>query len=76
MIQSLPSVRTKSWKSIRVRTLVPVWPVQESTLFNGSHVGTGFTPVEVVISERKQVAFCGCKHTGTAPFCDGTHVKL
>lgn len=76
MIQSLPSVRTKSWKSIRVRTIGAGVAGPRITLFNGSHEGTGFTPVEVVISERKQVAFCGCKHTGTAPFCDGTHVKL
>jgi CDGSH iron-sulfur domain-containing protein 3 len=22
------------------------------------------------------VYFCGCKHTGTPPLCDGTHRKL
>ncbi len=43
---------------------------------DGSHKVTEFTPVEVVITEKKKVAFCGCKHTGTQPFCDGTHKTL
>jgi CDGSH iron-sulfur domain-containing protein 3 len=43
---------------------------------DGSHKGTGFSPVEVQITESKRVAFCGCKHTGTQPFCDGTHSRL
>lgn len=43
---------------------------------DGSHAGTGFTPVRMVISERSEVFLCGCKHTDTPPFCDGSHRKL
>ena len=43
---------------------------------DGSHEGTGFTPVEFSIEEKKKVALCQCKHTGNGPFCDGAHAKL
>ncbi len=43
---------------------------------DGSHTGTEFSPVEVDITEKKQVAFCGCKRTSNPPFCDGTHSGL
>lgn len=43
---------------------------------DGSHKGTGFTPLKFEIAERKSVALCGCKHTSTPPFCDGTHNTL
>ncbi|MDD4881672.1 MAG: CDGSH iron-sulfur domain-containing protein [Gallionellaceae bacterium] len=40
---------------------------------DGSHEGTGFTPVQMVIAEKSQVYLCGCKYTATPPFCDGSH---
>ena len=43
---------------------------------DGSHEGTEFTPMEVVLEEKKKVAFCQCKRTGNAPYCDGTHKSL
>jgi CDGSH iron-sulfur domain-containing protein 3 len=43
---------------------------------DGSHKGTGITPVEFTLTESKQVALCQCKHTKTPPFCDGTHKEL
>lgn len=43
---------------------------------NGAHKETGFTPIQVEITEKQRVALCDCKRTGKAPFCDGTHVKL
>ncbi|MBX3044936.1 MAG: CDGSH iron-sulfur domain-containing protein [Candidatus Kapabacteria bacterium] len=43
---------------------------------DGSHKGTGFSPTELVISEKKLYALCGCKHAPKAPFCDGTHRNL
>jgi CDGSH-type Zn-finger protein len=42
----------------------------------GAHKGTGFSPMKVEITEKRQVALCDCKRTGNAPFCDGSHVKL
>jgi CDGSH-type Zn-finger protein len=43
---------------------------------DGSHQGTGFSPVEVKIDKPGKVWLCGCKRTATPPFCDGTHNKL
>ncbi|MEY4673646.1 MAG: Iron-binding zinc finger type, partial [Planctomycetota bacterium] len=27
-------------------------------------------------TEKKTVAWCGCKHSARKPFCDGAHNKL
>jgi CDGSH iron-sulfur domain-containing protein 3 len=43
---------------------------------DGSHKGTEFTPLKVVIEEKKKIAWCGCKHSKNLPFCDGTHLSL
>ncbi|MGA8042240.1 MAG: CDGSH iron-sulfur domain-containing protein [Terracidiphilus sp.] len=43
---------------------------------DGSHKGTGMTPVKFEAAESKTVYLCGCKHTGNRPFCDGQHSKL
>jgi len=43
---------------------------------DGTHKGTGFSPVIVDIEEEKKVAWCGCKQSSNPPFCDGTHAKL
>lgn len=43
---------------------------------DGSHKGTGMTPVKFEATESKTVYLCGCKHTGNRPYCDGTHSKL
>jgi len=43
---------------------------------DGSHQGTGLTPLEFKIDQAKRVALCQCKRTGRAPFCDGSHAKL
>jgi len=43
---------------------------------DGSHQGTGFTPVKLDIAQTTQVALCGCKHSKNKPFCDGSHKTL
>lgn len=43
---------------------------------DGSHAGTGLTPVKYECKESCTVFFCGCKQTGDKPFCDGTHAGL
>ena len=43
---------------------------------DGSHKGTGFSPVKYTAEASKKVFFCGCKHSSNAPLCDGTHNKL
>ncbi len=43
---------------------------------DGSHQGTGITPLEFTLKEKTKVALCGCKRTRTPPYCDGTHQQL
>lgn len=43
---------------------------------DGSHAGTGFSPVLFEARADEDVIFCGCKHTGRRPFCDGAHNNL
>lgn len=43
---------------------------------DGSHAGTGLTPVKYECRASGTVFLCGCKQTGDRPFCDGTHAGL
>ena len=49
---------------------------QKQPFCDGSHQGTGFSPIEFTITEKRKVALCCCKHTAKQPFCDGAHKKL
>jgi CDGSH-type Zn-finger protein len=40
---------------------------------DGSHKGTGQTPMEFRPAESGEVWFCTCKRTADAPRCDGSH---
>jgi CDGSH-type Zn-finger protein len=43
---------------------------------DGSHKGSGFTPVEWKAEKAEEAWFCACKRTGNRPMCDGSHKKL
>jgi len=43
---------------------------------NGAHKTTEFRPIQVEITEEKQVAWCGCKQSNNKPFCDGAHKNI
>jgi len=45
-------------------------------LCDGSHRGSGMTPLSFRPAQDGEVWLCGCKQTGGKPFCDGTHNKL
>ena len=49
---------------------------QKQPFCDGSHAGTGFTPLNVKIEEDRKVAWCACKATKSAPYCDGSHRDL
>jgi CDGSH-type Zn-finger protein len=55
---------------------VSVRTLENEPFCDGSHKGTGLTPIEFSLTEKKQVALCQCKQTKTQPFCDGTHKTL
>ena len=43
---------------------------------DGSHKGTGLTPVAYEAAQPKKLWFCGCKTTKNRPLCDGSHNAL
>lgn len=43
---------------------------------DGSHKGTGLTPLAFKAEKDGDEYLCACKHTGHAPFCDGTHQRF
>jgi len=43
---------------------------------DGSHMGTGFTPVEYVAEKTGKMSFCTCKRSTKKPLCDGSHKTL
>lgn len=43
---------------------------------DGSHAGTGFTPVRLEVKVSRTASLCLCKRTGNPPFCDGSHSDL
>ncbi len=43
---------------------------------DGSHSGTGLSPVEYVAPRSRKIWFCACKKTKKGPFCDGAHNSL
>lgn len=49
---------------------------QKQPWCDGSHAGTGKSPVMYTATESKTVHLCGCKNTGHAPVCDGSHQLL
>lgn len=49
---------------------------QTQPICDGSHKGTGITPVAYTADVTDTLYFCGCKATATQPFCDGTHGTL
>jgi len=49
---------------------------QSQPFCDGSHKGTGFSPVTYTADASKLVKFCGCKHSKLGPICDHTHREL
>lgn len=43
---------------------------------DGSHQGTGITPISFAPEKSGESYLCGCKHSANKPYCDGTHNKL
>jgi len=43
---------------------------------DGSHKGTGITPLSFTPEKTGTAYLCGCKHTKNPPYCDGAHHKL
>ncbi|MCC5796281.1 MAG: CDGSH iron-sulfur domain-containing protein [Methylophaga sp.] len=42
---------------------------------DGSHKGSGLSPVKFVAEKSGTAYLCGCKETANQPFCDGSHSR-
>ncbi len=49
---------------------------QDQPYCDGSHKGTGISPVAFKVEQREKVWLCQCRHTKTPPYCDGSHKSL
>ncbi len=43
---------------------------------DGSHVGSGLTPLPFQVEEAQTAAVCNCGLTNKPPYCDGSHAAL
>lgn len=43
---------------------------------DGSHKGTGLSPLRHVPEADGKLWFCACKQSARAPLCDGSHNRL
>lgn len=43
---------------------------------DGSHAGTGLSPLKFTAEITSNTALCRCKGTTDSPYCDGTHAQL
>lgn len=43
---------------------------------DGSHKGTGISPVIVSYDKDTIIHACGCQHSKNKPMCDGTHKTI
>ncbi len=49
---------------------------QNQPFCDGSHVGTGFSPLSFTAEKDGKAYLCQCKQTANPPYCDGTHKAL
>jgi CDGSH-type Zn-finger protein len=49
---------------------------QKQPFCDSAHKGTEFKSLKFEVEEETTFYLCGCKQTGTAPFCNGTHNSL
>lgn len=43
---------------------------------DGSHAGSGLTPMRFTPDSTGEAFLCACKRTGTPPYCDGSHARF
>lgn len=49
---------------------------QSQPFCDGSHAGSGISPLKFTAEKSGPAALCQCKSSANAPFCDGSHARL
>jgi CDGSH iron-sulfur domain-containing protein 3 len=78
MSETLPLIAQKGPYMITVEAGKSYWwcacgRSNNQPFCDGSHKGSGFSPIEYKSEAAEDVWFCGCKRSGGKPCCDGTH---
>ena len=78
MSESLPLIAQKGPYMVGVEAGKSYWwcacgRSNSQPFCDGSHKGSGFSPIEYKSETAEDVWFCGCKRSGGKPCCDGTH---
>ncbi len=78
MSETLPLIAQRGPYAIAVEAGKSYWwcacgRSKSQPFCDGSHKGSGFSPIEYKAADAGDVYFCGCKRTGSKPCCDGTH---
>ncbi len=81
MSETLPVIAQKEPYRLEVEAGKSYWwcacgKSAKQPFCDGSHKGTGFSPIEFKPEAAGTVSFCGCKRSAKAPRCDGSHKTL
>jgi len=76
-----PTIAQKSPYAVNVEAGKSYWwcacgGSKNQPFCDGTHKGSGFTPIEYKAVDPGTLWFCGCKHSAHKPMCDGTHKSL
>lgn len=79
--QQLPAVPQKAPYPVEVQGGKTYWWCscglsKKQPFCDGSHKGSGLSPVSWTAEKDGKAWFCGCKATGKSPMCDGRHKAL
>lgn len=75
-----PKIAAKAPKKVTLEPGTYFWcscgRSSDQPFCDGSHQGTGLSPVSFSVEEKQDAWLCMCKHSKNKPYCDGSHRDL